>query len=358
VLAVAGGILWYHRSGEVDWLDLTTKAAGAIGVVLLFLRWVSQPVKNFFVRLASSLDKIDLVDGEMKKFSTSLNLMALRQRFSFEHSDVPTYSCDENGEWIMANRALCELFGLPEEKMLGRGWTGAVHETDRRRVWEEWLSMRTALLPYSQTFRIVNQRTLAETVVRSMAVTHLDAMGAPVSYDGTVKPVGFLDALDLADGEAMLHEIAERLKQAAQTAGLENCASFDIRFANGDQIRVPLIPGGLHAVMPGVSMSLISQTEEATEYLLEVDGTETLPVHSHSRDETVTVNAGIMRDEMSGQVYQVGTTWHIPAEALHRVSYQSHRGVKAQVRGRITPPLPTVRQAGMDMRKIAAGLRN
>lgn len=48
------------------------------------------------------------------------------------------FECNELGECISANSALCDLFGTTQDQMLGYGWGKFIHEADVDRVFKNW----------------------------------------------------------------------------------------------------------------------------------------------------------------------------------------------------------------------------
>lgn len=54
------------------------------------------------------------------------------------HASVAIYRTNTHGLCTYANQALCDLFELPLEKILGVGWTQRVYPEDRERV-RNWI---------------------------------------------------------------------------------------------------------------------------------------------------------------------------------------------------------------------------
>lgn len=364
VMVALGAVAFYYHTykrGEegIDWFDWMVKIAAALGVILTFGRWIFEPFHCAVVRFFTAVDLMSDVPERVTAVENRLTLMdnqrhahARRLRVLFEQSGIASFEADVNGDLVSANQTFAEMCGLGEHDLRGRGWLKAVHEDDRTRVWERWTASRNAGLPYSQTFRLVDQRGGKTSTCRITATAFCDETGAPVSHDCTVKTVNTRELLGQGgSGEQLLEKVAADLTRAANRAGLERCASMDVTFDNGDTVRVPIVPDGDHTVMPGVLMRLLSQSPDATEYQLEVEGAESLPWHSHRGVETVKVQRGTLRDEDSGKVYGPGDTWTIPAGQRHSVRFRN-----CIMTGTILPGLPTVKEAGMDMSRIGAAM--
>jgi len=59
-------------------------------------------------------------------------------RIALDESRVGRWECDERGYCVNVNRALCALFDLPKEQMLGVGWTQRIVPSMRRVVSDEF----------------------------------------------------------------------------------------------------------------------------------------------------------------------------------------------------------------------------
>lgn len=97
---------------------------------------------------------------------------------------LPVYLCSTDGECVMANRAICELFGLSRAEMMGRGWLAGIAPDDRARTWQRWQESISARIPYETSYLVRNQRTGQRWSITTVAVPIIDANGAVAGYYG------------------------------------------------------------------------------------------------------------------------------------------------------------------------------
>ncbi len=342
---------FHEAKGQLDWLEWVIKLGSAASVIMVFGRWVYLPLHRSIARCWSAIGKVsDMVD-EIKEMKNDGRMLTGRLRFLLEQSTTPVFEFGPNGEMIMANKAFCDLAGLTEQYMLGRGWLESVHEYDRQGVWNSWQESRNTGVPWSKTFRLVDQRTKSEQHVQAQTKARIGADGSITSYDGVVKTVRQKELSDLGDGRQVMHRVAEDLARNAYQAGTDRCASLDVTFDDGKMIRLPLIPDGDFTIVPGVRIRLLRQDSHLTEYQIKVDGNGELPWHRHQSEEIVTVKQGTMEDEDTGRIFGAGETWVIPPGHRHSVRFRN-----AIVCCQVKPGLPSVREVGMDMSNIESAL--
>lgn len=104
-----------------------------------------------------------------------------------DEMDEPRFHCSPDGGCIMANHALCELFGRAPSEMHGNNWLEAVHHEDRARVYSGWRNAVTEDLPWEAVYRVVSETR--ETYVRAKGRAIRDRDGAIVMYAGSVQPL-------------------------------------------------------------------------------------------------------------------------------------------------------------------------
>ncbi len=93
---------------------------------------------------------------------------------------------DGRGEATWVNKAICELFGMSYDQMLGKGWLSAVQDEKRLEVWEDWVTNIEYGIPYEGDFTIHNKQTLEDFTVRLTVVSHKSVDGNILAYYGTV----------------------------------------------------------------------------------------------------------------------------------------------------------------------------
>jgi PAS domain S-box-containing protein len=123
-------------------------------------------------------DKIIRIDNAIKREELRSKLIADNL------SSIGAYECNEKGEWIWVNKALCDMFGLSNEQMIGQGWLRAVCEEDRNDIWTTWLDTIRLNIPYEVTYNICNLKTNQTFTCRSTAIVHRDGSGNVVGYYG------------------------------------------------------------------------------------------------------------------------------------------------------------------------------
>lgn len=112
-----------------------------------------------------------------------------RSRFSDDLLPVAVYECRvSDGMCVGANKALCDLFGLSREQMMGHGWIAGIAHDERARCYEEYEKARRLELPYGWCYTVVNQETRERIPCESLMTVLKDDSGRPVLYKGTVIP--------------------------------------------------------------------------------------------------------------------------------------------------------------------------
>lgn len=178
-----------------EWIIGLTAVLAAIGAFIGGMRAfasqlsrIEKFVKNLKIYRAYQLTRKLIYDQEIVD---ALKLLAkldwLSQIFADTHT-TPIFLCDGSGDCTYANDAICELFGLSKEKMLGNGWTSAVDENQRHEVWKRWEDAIADEIPCSMSYKLINQRTGKESKVRAMT-EKCCVGGQVVCYFGTVKEI-------------------------------------------------------------------------------------------------------------------------------------------------------------------------
>lgn len=136
--------------------------------------------KEFSVNSGKSIkDQINRIDDATRLAELRSKLIA---------SNLLTtgaYECDAQGLCTWVNNALCELYGLTEEQMLGNGWLAAVDESERAEVWNQWHENIKLDIPHESKYTIYNRKTRETFKVRTTAITHRTNDGKVLAYYGT-----------------------------------------------------------------------------------------------------------------------------------------------------------------------------
>lgn len=197
--------------------EVATAIVGTTGALAPLVLWLLRLLHKFISRVIDRLDKIEaavqsinsdiagikpaiaLVTTELApngghSLSDKINrirdqvlILESRGRAAWAADGVATYECDEAGQCVWVSPALCELYGLSYESMLGTGWLSAlVNTADRERVWEAWQHAVTTGIPYEDEYRVRNRKTNKEISVRTYTTACKDSRGRVARYFGAV----------------------------------------------------------------------------------------------------------------------------------------------------------------------------
>lgn len=92
------------------------------------------------------------------------------------------YECGPDGRCTNANVALCSMFHMDVQDILGNGWAGGVHGDDRERAVDVWLSCVKKEIPYEESYRLKESGKLVHTKATPM----FDSRGKVIGYYGVV----------------------------------------------------------------------------------------------------------------------------------------------------------------------------
>lgn len=101
-----------------------------------------------------------------------------------------SFECSPDGLLTWSNKALCDLFGLSSDEMLGKGWLSSIDEQERADVWFQWLENVENGIPHESIFTVNNRITDESFKCRSNAFTHKNGNGKILGYYGTIIRVG------------------------------------------------------------------------------------------------------------------------------------------------------------------------
>lgn len=113
------------------------------------------------------------------------------RKVTMEQSTVAMYECNAgNGECTWTNEALCNIYGMTAEDMLGSGWLRAVYPPESQSAcWEHWQHCLTHNLPYVWIYTIEHQRTRSRKRYRTRAHIIRSRSGTPLVAQGIVEPL-------------------------------------------------------------------------------------------------------------------------------------------------------------------------
>lgn len=182
-----------------------SRAKFVIPIVRGFFRWVKVFVTFPYVvinRLDKQDDKLEKIEGELspngggslRDLVADTNKLAvvaaLQTRQLIVDNPVATFQCEPvRGDCVLANPALCELFGLDSAQMMGSGWLAALDFDEREECWREYQAAIASDIPYSWEYHVNNRRTRERYLCRvEMTVLKCHEKKA-VLYQGTVRKV-------------------------------------------------------------------------------------------------------------------------------------------------------------------------
>jgi PAS domain S-box-containing protein len=97
-----------------------------------------------------------------------------------------SFECSPDGLLTWANKALCDLFGISYDEMLGKGWLSGIDENERADVWFQWMENVENGIPHESVFTVNNRKTNETFTCRSNAFTHKNGNGKILGYYGTI----------------------------------------------------------------------------------------------------------------------------------------------------------------------------
>lgn len=146
-------------------------------------------VLNLVQKHLSSNGGSSLID-QVSLIKEKIELMDLRWKLITSKSEVGIYECNAAGECVSANEKVCEIFGMSEQEMLGRGWLKAIC-SDKSQVWHAWVSAVKENLPYEAEYNVRNQKTDKIVHVKTSAICHMSISGKVLGYYGTLEVVNY-----------------------------------------------------------------------------------------------------------------------------------------------------------------------
>jgi PAS domain S-box-containing protein len=127
-----------------------------------------------------------------------------------EHAPVGVFQTDADGNWIYANPACLEIFGLAADEALGQGWLRGVHPDDRDHVVRQCLEQAPA-----GGFRLEHRVLRPDGSVRSVVARKWRLSGDRPGHAGSVTDISASVEL-----QAQLRSTLQLLDRTGQIAGV------------------------------------------------------------------------------------------------------------------------------------------
>ena len=130
------------------------------------------------------------IKDQVKEISKDVKTIRVEKDATFLLAKEPMFKNDANGYCILANQALCHLYGTTQEQLLGLGWLNFIKEEDRERVKEEWKNIIESGTEITSSHTIINQFTDEEIPVRYRAIINRD-------NDKIISALGYVEKIEL-----------------------------------------------------------------------------------------------------------------------------------------------------------------
>ncbi len=211
-----------------DWIKILTDLSQifatlitSFGVFYSAWRWMIRPIKNHIDSVSKHFQEFDGLTKTVKALDEKMNdtilpvinavgsefvknggnsikeriqriddmvtLSELRSKMiASNFLTVGAFERDTNGDTTWVNKAICEMFGLTEEEMMGNGWLSGVAEKERADVWRKWIDHIENNIPYEDEFTVRNHKTGERFRVRVVASTHRTNDHKILGYYGTI----------------------------------------------------------------------------------------------------------------------------------------------------------------------------
>lgn len=129
-------------------------------------------LKEFIPNGGGSLkDQVTSMRDDVKKLKANVAVLRDGLRFSLGLQPTAVFESNESGRCTNASPALCEMFGMTHEEMLGLGWLAAVDSAEERdRAWLNWRSAVDSGMPYKDRYLVHNGKTGERFHVTARAV--------------------------------------------------------------------------------------------------------------------------------------------------------------------------------------------
>lgn len=124
----------------------------------------------------------------INQISRHQQIATSRLQVVWENMSMGYFESDADGNYIFANKKLCDKFGLSMNEMAGTGWLRSLTtQSERDKVRGEWQAALRNGIPYDTVYEIKNQRTNRKYKVRSQAWPCLDKKGNILWMFGTTE---------------------------------------------------------------------------------------------------------------------------------------------------------------------------
>jgi len=178
-----------------DWHQYATlivSAGAAAGVLLALWKWLSKavfvPVSRWFDFLNAAISELSPNGGasifdRIKRIDASTQLASGRVLTLMDRAPQPVFECSPDGGCTYANHAICDLFGLSRDEMLGKGWYRGLDQADIQRVYAAWMDCVKNGLSYECDYGLRD----SDITVRASANPMVGGVGQIIGFSGTIR---------------------------------------------------------------------------------------------------------------------------------------------------------------------------
>ncbi len=125
------------------------------------------------------------------QLTINVSTLKAQAELLLETAEPPIFMSDISGQMTFVNTAWTNVTGVPADDALGTGWTQAIHDDERIRVYAEWSQSVKDQRPFFLEFRIVNEiaRKIYHVRARTSGITDINKKykGKLVAYIGQLK---------------------------------------------------------------------------------------------------------------------------------------------------------------------------
>jgi len=133
-----------------DWGALAGLVGAIVGGSIWIYKKAIRPVVKFFKRF-------DDVEKASSGVHERLSYLDKKMDAGFMLNRDAMFVASSEGLCVLANTALCELFGSTEQQMMGLGWSNFIILEDREKAWKNWeFNIKNGMGEIKDTYRIKN----------------------------------------------------------------------------------------------------------------------------------------------------------------------------------------------------------
>ena len=189
----------YQRAGAFATLIGVVVGMSKLGIFRAFMAWWRRPSERMIAadisaKLARAIDGLSSQFVELrhvfttgfKSVSDAVIVAGASARMALDISHVAMWECNAAGECIWVNAACADMFGMPREKMLGRGWTTAIAPGHGVRAWRSFQDAINGGVPYRENYPIIVDHKIINVTSRGDVLA--DSEGKILRIFGTVEP--------------------------------------------------------------------------------------------------------------------------------------------------------------------------